>query len=79
MAQQSHPTTLQSNPKKEFEPSKAEGSLIPTDYTYYPKLKPPIPASIPETEDEVEYLKLLQSPHVHVRRSLAIAAAGQVH
>ena len=70
---------MHSNPKKEFEPSKAEGSLIPTNYTDYPKLKPPFPASILETEDEVEYMKLLQSPHVHVRRSLAIAAAGQVH
>ena len=54
MAQQSHSTTLHSNPKKEFEPSKAEGSLLPTNYEDYPRLKPPFPASNPEPEDEVE-------------------------
>ena len=52
MAQQSHSTTLHSNPKKEFEPSKAEGSLFPTNYTDDPKLQPPLPASNPKSEDE---------------------------
>ena len=54
MAQQSHSTTLHSNPKQEFEPSKAEGSLIPTNYADCPRLKPPFPASNPVPEDEVE-------------------------